>query len=369
MIQTTEELAILNYLRECKKDSTLFSNKEIYTAAKALGIKEKFARHIIIGSNKIAHGKYDISTLINTNIVENIVAIHPAVVTHKEMEKENYIPNVDPLFVHWGNYSDIFAIIKSKQFMPTFIVGASGNGKTMSVMQAAAKLKREVIRIQFSPETDESDLIGQYTLINGNTIFQHGPVVEAMKRGTILLLDEMDRGSHRASLALQSVVEGKPLLIKKTNEIIYPAEGFQIFATGNTKGNGSSDGKYVSAFIMDSAYLERFVINIEQLFPSLNIERKIIIRHMEKFKCVDEKFADTLVLWAETIRKAYESDAVDEFISTRRLCHVIQTYSIFNDQGKSVELCLNRFDEDTKQAFFELYDKVKPENANANETA
>ena len=270
---------------------------------------------------------------------------------------EVFVPELDKTFVKWGNFTTIKKIIGSGMFYPTFVTGLSGNGKTFMIEQACAQAGREYVRVQISPETDEDDLIGGFRLIQGETVFQKGPVIKAMEQGAILLIDEIDRGTNKI-MALQGVLEGKPVLIKKTGEVVKPAKGFNVIATANTKGKGSEDGRFAAATIIDEAFLERFTITVEQTFPQINTETKILTKHMEKFSCVDEEFATYLVNWADAIRKTYEDDGVDEVISTRRLCHIVQTFSIFKDKMKAVELCINRFDEDTKEAFLDLYSKV-----------
>jgi cobaltochelatase CobS len=242
-------------------------------------------------------------------------------------------------------------------FYPVYISGLSGNGKTFMVEQAAAKAKREFIRVQINPETDEDDLLGGFRLINGETVFSKGPVLKAMENGAILLLDEIDRATNKI-MCLQGILEGKPVLVKKTGETISPAPGFNVIATANTKGKGSEDGRFVAASIIDDAFLERFTVAIDQQFPSAKTEKKIVLNHMEKFGSSDDTFAEKLVTWADIIRKTFYDDGVDEVISTRRLCHIVQTYSIFNDKLKAIELCIARFDDDTKAAFLDLYTKV-----------
>jgi len=224
------------------------------------------------------------------------------------------------------------------------------------IEQACAKANREYVRVQISPETDEDDLIGGFRLLKGETVFQKGPVIKAMEQGAILLIDEIDRGTNKI-MCLQGVLEGKPVLIKKTGEVITPAKGFNAIATANTKGKGSDDGRFSAATILDEAFLERFTITVEQKYPAASIEKKILTKHMEKFECVDEEFNDLLVGWADTIRKTYEDEGIDEVISTRRLCHIVQTFSIFGKRDKAIELCVNRFDDDTKEAFLDLYTK------------
>jgi|LakMenEpi03Aug12_release.lakeMendotaPanAssembly.Ray.scaffolds.fasta_scaffold02261_37 hypothetical protein len=272
-------------------------------------------------------------------------------------EVDNLIPNKDATYVPFGFYKDLESIVKSKAFYPLFITGLTGNGKTTMVEQVCAKLKRECIRVNVSIETDEDDLVGGSTLIDGNVTFREGPVITAMKRGAVLLIDEIDRGSNKL-MCIQGILEGKSYFNKKNGEVIYPAEGFNVIATANTKGRGTDDGKYIAAQILDEAFLERFPITVEQEYPSTSIERKIIINNMETSNCVDEEFADKLVAWAEIIRKTYMEDAIDELISTRRLVHIVKAFSVFKDRSKAINLCINRFDDDTKNAFMDLYSKI-----------
>ena len=270
---------------------------------------------------------------------------------------EVFIPKVEKEYVRWGSSKDIEAIMKSRMFYPIYISGPSGNGKTMMVEQSAAKAKVPFLRVQITPETDEDDLIGGFRLINGETVFCKGPVIKAMEEGALLLIDEIDRGTNKI-MCLQGVLEGKPVLIKKTGETVVPAEGFNVIATANTKGRGSDDGRFSAATIIDEAFLERFVSAVNQPWPSKAIEKKIVKNHMTKFDAMDEDFLEKLITWASIIRKTFEADGVDEVVSTRRLCHVIKTFSIFNDRVKSVEMCINRFDEDTITAFTDLYTKI-----------
>jgi len=271
-----------------------------------------------------------------------------------------FVPSKDDTFVPWGHFKDLKTALKSEQFFPFYIAGLSGNGKTFMVEQACAQLGREYVRVQISPETDEDDLIGGFRLINGETVFQKGPVLKAMESGAVLLIDEIDRGTNKI-MCLQGVLEGKPVLVKKTGEVVSPANGFTVVATANTKGRGSDDGRYSAAGIIDDAFLERFPATLEQPYPSRAVETKIVKKHMEKFECVVEKFADKLTAWSEVIRKTFEDGGVEEFISTRRLCHIVQTYSIFQDEKKSIEFCIRRFDNDTKDSFNDLYDKLGDE--------
>jgi MoxR-like ATPase len=275
------------------------------------------------------------------------------------MNIEVLIPVQDTTFVPFGFYKDLQKIIKSKMFYPVFISGLSGNGKTTMVEQACANLKREAIRVNISIETDEDDLIGGNTLVDGNVVYREGPVLTAMKRGAVLILDEIDRGSNKM-MCLQAILEGKSYFNKKTGETTTPAHGFTVVATANTKGRGSDDGKFISAQLLDEAFLERFAITVEQEYPTQAIEKKIVLNKMERANCVDVDFAQHLVVWSEVIRKTFYEGAIDELVSTRRLEHIVNAFAMFNDKQKAIRLCVNRFDDDTKQAFIELYNKVDP---------
>ncbi|MGA1046514.1 MAG: AAA family ATPase [Minisyncoccia bacterium] len=272
-------------------------------------------------------------------------------------EVDNLVPSKDETYVPFGFFRDLESIIKSNAFYPLFITGLTGNGKTTMVEQVCAKLKRECIRVNISIETDEDDLVGGNTLVDGNVVFREGPVITAMRRGAILLIDEIDRGSNKL-MCIQGILEGKSFFIKKTGEVVTPKAGFNIIATANTKGRGTDDGKYIAAQILDEAFLERFPITVEQEYPNPTIERKIIINNMEAINNVDEEFADKLVSWAEIIRKTYMEGAIDELISTRRLVHIVKAFSVFKDRQKAINLCINRFDADTKTAFMDLYSKM-----------
>jgi len=273
-------------------------------------------------------------------------------------EVEDLVPIKDTNYVPFGFYKDLESIIKSKVFYPVFITGLTGNGKTTMVEQVCSKLKRECVRVNVSIETDEDDLVGGSTLIDGNVTFREGPVILAMRRGAVLLIDEIDRGSNKL-MCMQGILEGKPYFNKKNGDVIHPALGFTVIATANTKGQGSDSGKYIAAQILDEAFLERFPITVEQEYPSAKVERTIIMNNMHQHSCVDEEFADKLVMWAEVIRKTYLEDAVDELISTRRLVHIVKAFSMFRDRQKAIELCVNRFDADTKNAFLDLYKKME----------
>lgn len=282
-----------------------------------------------------------------------------ATVRQKKLETtvDNLVPRRDELYVPFGFFKDLKKVISSKIFYPTFVTGLSGNGKTTMVEQVCADLGRECIRVNISIETDEDDLIGGNTLVDGNIVYREGPVLMAMRRGSILLIDECDRGSNKL-MCLQAIMEGKPYLNKKTGEMVHPAAGFNIIATANTKGRGTEDGRFTGAQMIDEAFLERFAITVEQEFPDSKIEKKIVINKMKELGCLDEEFGDKLVTWAEIIRKTFQEGGVDELISTRRLLHIVKAFHMFRDRVKAIELCINRFDADTKSAFKDLYSKV-----------
>ena len=272
----------------------------------------------------------------------------------------NIVPTKDPVFVPWGHFKDIKSIVTSKQFYPIFITGLSGNGKTMNVQQACAASKRECIRVNITIETDEDDLLGGYRLQDGQTVWQNGPVIEAMERGAVLLLDEIDLASNKI-MCLQPILEGNGVFIKKINKFVKPANGFNVIATANTKGQGSEDGKFIGTNILNEAFLERFPITVEQSYPSNKNEIKMLDNVMTQkglTKDIDKKFAENLITWADIIRKTFYEGGVDEIISTRRLVHIVDAYAIFKDKMKSIQMCTNRFDNDTKTSFIDLYTKI-----------
>jgi len=278
----------------------------------------------------------------------------PAVIPPVE---QTLIPEKDDTFVKFGNFNDIKKIISSNLFYPTFITGLSGNGKTFSVEQACAQLGRELIRVNITIETDEDDLIGGFRLVNGETAWHNGPVIEALKRGAILLLDEIDLASNKI-LCLQSVLEGKGVFLKKIGRFVKPAAGFNVFATANTKGKGSDDGRFIGTNVLNEAFLERFPVTFEQDYPAPAVEQKILEGIALDLGVEDRDFCKRLVDWADIIRKTFYDGGIEEIISTRRLVHIIRAYSIFQDKAKAIQVCVNRFDDETKQAFLELYDKV-----------
>ena len=267
------------------------------------------------------------------------------------------IPENDDTFIKFGNFNDIKSIIKSKIFYPTFITGLSGNGKTFSVEQACAQLGRELIRVNITIETDEDDLIGGFRLVNGETVWHNGPVIEALQRGAVLLLDEIDLASNKI-LCLQSILEGSGIYLKKTGQYIQPTKGFNVIATANTKGKGSDDGRFIGTNVLNEAFLEIFPVTIEPEYPSPTAEQKILLNVADAVGVDDKNFCKRLVDWADIIRKTFADGGVDEIISTRRLVHIVRAYSIFGKKEKAIEVCVNRFDDDTKQSFLELYDKV-----------
>jgi len=284
--------------------------------------------------------------------VSNVLAMPDA-----PREQLSYIPDKVRGYVPFGHFNDIRKIIDSKKFYPMFLTGLSGNGKTMAVEQACAESKRECIRVNVTIETDEDDLIGGFRLVNGHTVWQNGPVVVAMERGAILLLDEVDLGSNKL-MCLQPVLEGHSVLLKKINGLVHPKEGFNIIATANTKGKGSDDGKFVGTNVMNEAFLERFSITLEQEYPALKTEAKILRNVLKKSGVEANDFVEKLVKWGEGIRKTYADGAISDIISTRRLVHICEAYVIFNDREKAIQLCLNRFDNDTKNGFMDLYKKL-----------
>ena len=284
---------------------------------------------------------------------ESVVAYHNP--------PENLIPEKDPLYVPFGNFNDVYTIIKSGRYYPAFITGLSGNGKTFMVEQACAKAKREYFRVNITVETDEDDLLGHYALIDGNTVWQDGPVVKAMERGAILLLDEIDLASSKI-MCLQPVLEGKGVYLKKVNRFVSPSVGFNVLATANTKGKGSEDGRFIGTNILNEAFLERFPITVEQEYPSMSVERKILDKVFASLDITEYgDFAEKLVTWADIIRKTFYEGGIDEIIATRRLVHIVNAYAIFGDRKKAIEMCIARFDEDTKTSFLDLYSKCDSE--------
>ena len=303
---------------------------------------------------KVGRGKWNLE--VTQQKVEEIERTYQAPDALPSIE-QNLIPKKDDTFVKFGNFGDIKKIIQSGLFYPTFITGLSGNGKTFSVEQSCAQLGREMIRVNLTIETDEDDLIGGFRLVNGETVWHNGPVIEALERGAVLLLDEIDLASNKI-LCLQSILEGKGVFLKKIGKFVKPADGFQIFATANTKGKGSDDGRFIGTNVLNEAFLERFPVTFEQAYPTPAQEIKILESVSRDLKVVAPDFCKRLVDWADIIRKTFYDGGIEEIISTRRLVHILRAYRIFGDKATAIEVCVNRFDDETKQAFLELYDKV-----------
>jgi len=354
------------------------SRAKLYETGRANGMTYKQVKDAMMADeykSKVKRGLYDLRTLAGAAVPKMSEATVSAVSQDAPIPAASfkltapqpkltaisnddiYIPELDPTFVQWGEYKTVKKVIESGMFFPLYISGMSGNGKTMMVEQACAKLKKEYIRVQISPETDEDDLIGGFRLINGETVFHKGPVIKAMERGCILMIDELDRGSNKI-MCLQGVLEGKPVLVKKIGQVIHPAKGFNVIATANTKGRGSEDGRYSAANVIDEAFIERFVATIDQPYPAFKIERNIVAKHMESHDVADDEFVDKLVSWSAVIRKTYADEGVDELISTRRLCHIVKAYSIFRNRLEAISLCIARFENETREAFLDLYTKI-----------
>jgi hypothetical protein len=308
---------------------------------------------------KVGRGSYKLpmnTDEVETEIVETEKTESQAAYVVSSLT-DNVVPLKDKDFVSFGNFADVKNVITSKKFYPIFITGLSGNGKTLAVTQACAVAKREMIRVNITIETDEDDLLGGYRLRNGETVWQNGPVIEAMERGAVLLLDEIDLASNKI-MCLQPILEGSGIYVKKINKFVKPKFGFNVLATANTKGQGSDDGKFIGTNVLNEDFLERFPITFEQEYPAAKTEQKIIATKLKSAGKADEKFATNLVTWADVIRKTYKDGGVDEIISTRRLVHIAEAYSIFKSKMKAIEVCTNRFDNDTKTSFVDLYTKV-----------
>jgi len=269
----------------------------------------------------------------------------------------NLIPKKDPTYVTWGHFKDIKSIIESKIFYPIFVTGLSGNGKTSMIREVCAKLKRDMVRVNITVETDEDDLLGGFRLVNGETVWQDGPLIVAMKTGALALIDEIDLASHKI-MCLQPILEGQPIYLKKINQVVYPVEGFNVVATANTKGKGSADGRFMGTNILNEAFLDRFAATFYQEYPSTSSEAKILKKQFATKEMAEDDFVEKLVKWADVIRKAFKDGAVDEIVTTRRLIDIVKTYSIFNNKMKAITMCLERFDDETRDSFADLYTKV-----------
>ena len=357
--------------------NAVVARSELRDFAVSRNFKRAAFRWVFEDEYRASHGKYKLPAVsgepsVDTTSVAamaaDIVPIRKAqpVATKFDpnaVSEHDYaaVPEKDKNYVPFGEFKMIEKIIASGKFFPVFISGHSGNGKTFMVEQACSKAKRAMIRVQMSRETDEDDLIGGFRLINGETKFMKGPVLRAMEIGALLLIDEADRADPGKAMCLQGILEGKSYYVKKTGEIVKPADGFNVMVTANTKGRGSEDGRYVAATMLDDAWLERFPITVEQEYPTVQIEKKILVNYLGKdLPNADVSFIDHLTVWSEIIRKTFADGAIDELISTRRLVHIAQTYLMLGDRMKAIKFCINRFDEETKTAFLDLYSKVDP---------
>ena len=307
-----------------------------------------------------------ITPIISKPIVNESVVEETEAVMAYHNPTESLVPSKDPLYVPFGHFNDIYSIVKSGRYYPAFVTGLSGNGKTFMIEQACAKAKREFFRVNITVETDEDDLLGHYALIDGNTVWQDGPVVKAMERGAVLLLDEIDLASSKI-MCLQPVFEGNGVFLKKVNRFVSPSKGFTVLATANTKGKGSEDGRFIGTNILNEAFLERFPITVEQEYPAMSVERKILDKVFASLDVDAGDFSERLVTWADIIRKTFYEGGIDEIIATRRLVHIANAYAIFGDRKKAIELCIARFDEDTKTSFLDLYTKVDEQVSNKTE--
>ena len=306
-----------------------------------------------IGKFRVGKGRYNLEVKVR-EVVEKIEKAYEAAPAAPAV---NLVPGKDDRFVSFGNFPTLKKIIKSGIFYPSFITGLSGNGKTFGVEQACAQLNRELVRVNITIETDEDDLIGGFRLVNGDTVWHNGPVIEALQRGAILLLDEIDLASNKI-LCLQSILEGKGVFLKKIGKYVEPAAGFNVIATANTKGKGSDDGRFIGTNVLNEAFLERFPVTFEQSYPSVGNENKILLNVASTLGVKDTEFCKRLVDWADIIRKTFYDGGIEEIISTRRLVHILNAYAIFKNKAKAIQTCINRFDDETKQSFLELYDKV-----------
>jgi len=335
------------------KDGETVTSDQVKGAAEHFGVKvQSVTKRInkLPQFQKVTRGTWSLSVAEKLErVYEGLPAVAPV--------EENFVPDKDPNYVPFGNFSDVKKVINSGLFYPTFITGLSGNGKTLSVEQACAQLNRELIRVNITIETDEDDLIGGFRLVNGATVWHDGPVIQALNRGAILLLDEVDLASNKI-LCLQSILEGKGVFLKKVGRFVKPAKGFNIIATANTKGKGSDDGRFIGTNVLNEAFLERFALTFEQEYPTTKTEQKILEKVSGNLGVLDEKFCENLANWADIIRRTYNDGGIDEVISTRRLVHIIRAFVIWNDRLKAIKVCVNRFDDETKQSFIELYDKI-----------
>jgi len=344
---------LINFL---SKDGEVVTSDQVKGAAEHFGVKvQSVTKRIkkLPQFQKVTRGQWNLSVAEKLERVYEGLPATPAV-------EENIVPSKDPNYVPFGNFADVKKIIGSKMFYPTFITGLSGNGKTFSVEQACAQLGRELIRVNITIETDEDDLIGGFRLVNGATVWHNGPVIEALERGAVLLLDEIDLASNKI-LCLQSILEGSGVFLKKIGKFVRPRPGFNIIATANTKGKGSDDGRFIGTNVLNEAFLERFALTFEQEYPTVTVETKILKKVAGSLGVLDENFCENLANWSDIIRRTFRDGGIDEVISTRRLVHIIRAFAIWNDRLKAIKVCVNRFDDETKQSFIELYDKIDAE--------
>ena len=341
---------LINFL---SKDGEVVTSDQVKGAAEHFGVKVQSVTKRI---NKLPQFQKVTRGTWNLTVAEKLERVYEALPATPAVE-ENFTPDKDSNYVPFGNFSDVKKIINSGMFYPTFITGLSGNGKTLSVEQACAQLGRELIRVNITIETDEDDLVGGFRLVDGATVWHNGPVVEALERGAILLLDEVDLASNKI-LCLQSILEGKGVFLKKIGRVVRPAIGFNVIATANTKGKGSDDGRFIGTNVLNEAFLERFALTFEQEYPTPKTEQKILEKVAANLGVLDEKFCENLSQWSDIIRRTFKDGGIDEIISTRRLVHIIRAFAIWNDRMKAIKVCVNRFDEETKQSFIDLYDKI-----------
>jgi hypothetical protein len=374
MITQSEKVAFVT--EAAKRFGEIVTRQQLVTLSEETGAKRQF--WLEADQYRVGRGKYQLPlqefnvnmaglALVKSNPVPSMPISEPIMApvakavakmsSVARMQEGAIIPKVNSLYVPFGFFDNMKRIVASKKFYPVFVSGLSGNGKTFMVEQACAQLKTECLRVNISPETDEDDLIGGFRLIDGETKWFDGPVVQAMKSGAVLILDEIDRGSNKL-MCLQGVLEGKGLFVKKTGEFVEPVTGFNVIATANTKGKGDESGRYMAATILDDAFLERFPITVEQEYPDVKIETKILTKLFASLGIDDKAYAENLVKWADIIRKTFEEGAIDELISTRRLSHIAEAYTIFNDKMEAIKYCINRFDNETKTAFLDLYSKI-----------
>jgi hypothetical protein len=338
-------------------ETGVVTRSQLVDTMSALG-STKYPNWLMV--NKVGRGLYAIAGGNTVRVVEQEVennVMKPTYITEATVAA----PMVDSNYVAWGNHSDVEAIVKSKLFHPIYITGPTGNGKSTMVEQICAKNKTPLIRINLNATDDEDKLIASKTLVDGNVVIEDGPVVIAMRKGIPILIDEIDAGGANLLMCLQGVLEGKPLYIKSKNEIVYPTKGFNVIATANTKGKGSDDGRYIGTNVLNEAFLERFAIVFEQEYPGQKVEAKIVTNLMKSLDCLDGEFTSILIKWADAIRRTFEDGGVDETITTRRLVHIVKNFAIYKDKRKAVQLAINRFDNHTKDAFMDLFDKVSAE--------